>query len=68
MKKTLALLLALSGSSVALADGNSVDYIPWTFDDFDSNCEVISGPVSQAITDEDETNNSDAAHRDALDG
>ncbi|BAZ93506.1 hypothetical protein TspCOW1_15550 [Thiohalobacter sp. COW1] len=68
MKKTLALLLALSGSSVALAEGNSVDYIPWTFDDFDSNCEVVAGPVSQATTDDNETNNSGAADRDTLDG
>ncbi|MAT65685.1 MAG: hypothetical protein CMN57_08570 [Gammaproteobacteria bacterium] len=68
MNKTLALLLALSGSSVALAQGDSVDYIPWTFDDFDSNCEVVAGPVSQAIAEETEADNSDAAERDALDG
>jgi hypothetical protein len=43
MKRSIAMLLllaAMAGNASAAADGGA-DYIPWTFDDFDSNCEVI---------------------------
>ena len=58
MKKTIALILALSGSSFAHAADKTADCIPWTFDDFDHNGEVIDGPVSQAIAEAEDASNS----------
>lgn len=67
MKKTLTLILALSGSSVALA-AEQADYIPWTFDDFNSNCEVVDGPLNRVSADAEDAGNSAADPGRALDG
>lgn len=37
-------LTAATSSSFAASD----NYIPWTFDDFDSNCEVIDSRTTEA--------------------
>lgn len=65
MKKSIAMIVMLLGMTAAgtpaMASGTA--YIPWTFDDFDSNCEVIDtagvqplelSAVSVEITDDAE--------------
>ena len=43
MKKSIAMILLVKGMAIAGTTAVAAEpvYIPWTFDDFDSNCEVI---------------------------
>lgn len=47
MKKSIAtvLLLAATAGTASAAVSGEVAYIPWTFDDFDSNCNVVENMV-----------------------
>jgi hypothetical protein len=51
MKKLTALILAVVGVLIvggsAIADEKT--YVPWTFDDFNSNCEVIETAGVQTV-------------------
>jgi len=44
MKKSIAMILMVKGIAVAATTAVAAEpvYIPWTFDDFDSNCAVIN--------------------------
>ena len=66
MKKSIAVIFTLMSMTTAgtSAMANEQAYIPWTFDDFNSNCEVIENagvqPVELSvatveITDDEET-------------
>lgn len=43
MKKAISMIFTVMGTTAAgtLAMAAEPDYVPWTFDDFSSNCEVI---------------------------
>ena len=51
MKKTIAMMVMVTGMTVATTTVMAADvsYIPWTFDDFDSNCEVIETAEEQPL-------------------
>jgi len=49
MKKSIATMVIVTGMTVATTTvmAAEVSYIPWTFDDFDSNCEVVETAEGQ---------------------
>jgi hypothetical protein len=51
MKKSIAMMVMVTGMTVATtaAMGADASYIPWTFDDFDNNCEVIETAEGQPL-------------------
>ena len=51
MKKSIAVMVIVTGLTVATTAANATEqgYIPWTFDDFDSNCEVIETAEAQPL-------------------
>ena len=51
MKKSIARTVMLLGMTAAASTAMAADpaYIPWTFDDFDSNCEVIETAGAQPL-------------------
>jgi len=50
MKKAMAIVITLASMSTVNAADIAAEsgYIPWTFDDFNSNCEVIETSGQQA--------------------
>ena len=44
MKKSIAMMVMVTGMTAATTAAKATEqvYIPWTFDDFDSNCEVVN--------------------------
>jgi hypothetical protein len=44
MKKSIAMMMMVAGMTAATTAARATEqaYIPWTFDDFDNNCEVIN--------------------------
>ncbi|MBE9563889.1 MAG: hypothetical protein IMF17_01490 [Proteobacteria bacterium] len=50
MKNNIAIILATISLSAATTStfAESDNYIPWTFDDFNSNCEIIDSATTQA--------------------
>ena len=53
MKNNIAIILTTVSLSAATSSAfaASDNYIPWTFDDFDSNCEVIDTTTTLAVQD-----------------
>ena len=51
MKKATAMILVVMGMTVAGTSAMAAEeaYIPWTFDDFNSNCEVIENAELQPV-------------------
>ena len=51
MKKSIVMIVAVMGMSAAgtSAMATEATYIPWTFDDFNSNCEVIETAEVQPV-------------------
>ena len=51
MKKTTVLIVLVAGLTTAGSPAMAAEpvYIPWAFDDFDSNCEVINTDESQPV-------------------
>jgi hypothetical protein len=51
MKKAIAMILVVMGMTVAGTSAMAAEeaYIPWTFDDFNSNCEVIEKAEVQPV-------------------
>jgi len=51
MKKSIAMIVMVTGMTAAGSSAMAVEavYIPWTFDDFDSNCEVINAAEVQPV-------------------
>ena len=51
MKKATAMILVVMGMTVAGTSAMATEaaYIPWTFDDFNSNCEVIETAEVQLV-------------------
>ena len=51
MKKSIVMIVAVMGMSAAgtSAMATELTYIPWTFDDFNSNCEVIETAEVQPV-------------------
>ena len=44
MKKSIVMMVMVTAMTAATTAATATEqvYIPWTFDDFDNNCEVIS--------------------------
>jgi hypothetical protein len=51
MKKSIAMILLVKGMAIVGTTAVAAEsvYIPWTFDDFDSNCEVINAAEVQPV-------------------
>jgi len=51
MKKSIAMILLVKGMAIAgtMAVAAEPVYVSWTFDDFDSNCEVINAAEVQPV-------------------
>ena len=51
MKKSIVMIVAVMGMSAAGTSAMATEqtYIPWTFDDFNSNCEVIETAELQPV-------------------
>ena len=51
MKKSIAMIVVVTGMAAAASSVMATEavYIPWTFDDFDSNCEVINAAEAQPV-------------------
>jgi len=51
MKKSIAMIVLVTGMTAAASSVMAAEpvYIPWSFDDFDSNCEVINSAESQPV-------------------
>ena len=51
MKKSIAMIVVVTGMTAAGSSVMATEpvYIPWTFDDFDSNCEVINAAEVQPV-------------------
>ena len=51
MKKTIVMMVMVTGMTVATTPVMAADvsYIPWTFDDFDGNCDVVESAGEQSL-------------------
>lgn len=50
MKNSIAMIVTVIGMIATSAIAAEQNYIPWTFDDFNSNCEVIeTAEVQQPV-------------------
>ena len=51
MKKSIVMMVMVTAMTAATTAATATEqvYIPWTFDDFDSNCEVINAAEAQPV-------------------